>query len=903
LVASFSRPIPYALALALLLALGRGETIDGKAPNRSAALVSVLSARGLLGDEADVTWLDGPRGVGGAMFGGARALVRARTRGERNESAEPNDLYLVEARLSPEGVLLDVDQAWNLTHSTDVDESRPVISGTLAATAASLDGIVKDIHLLDLAGQSPALYTDFTRLQRAQTALTNLQQTGQTEGVVHLVFELDPPASRVELSWEDGRLVALADRRRVVIDPRAASAVEGGGWVRARTEIQAAPGRLVTWAVDRVRALPWFGEDRMQTVKAVAFTALDALMRVRASISPDSTEQDVARDLSGINLGERQPAFTDPELGWPPAPMKPIVLPALPGEGQWISLEHDPFIRQTKGVPSAFVTSFVRADKTRHETRVYVTLWDPRQIALHMQAGTVEPVSATGEAGLGEIPRTPEVFSHFVGGFNGGFQAIHGEYGMQANGVLYLPPKPYAATVLEMKDGSTSFGAWPVTSEVPDDVLSFRQNLTALVEDDRFNPWGRTWWGGTPKGWQDEIHTTRSGICLTKENFVGYFWGNDISADVLANAMLAARCAFGLHLDMNAGHAGFEFYDVEPKDELLPLGRPLQQDWEFEGTLKSMPDFRFRARRMVKGMGHMNFPRYIHRDERDFFYLTSRPILPGRDLTPVIWPSAGAAGAGEGAWRVKGLPQHGFPYAMATTWVRLIANRPEVKVRVLRMDPRTVRPAASAGTTEQTPTVVSFSGEARAKPGEMGIWLSQGLFLAHAPAAHTEAPAELNGALVAAGEPANGAAAKTARTFAGIDDEEGMLVWIELDPASPADGETAAAIDALLAKMGCTARMAVHGDAHAFPGGHLDVAGETVVTPETTVRLVRGETPGAHPEFASTPIVRPSVWQPLQSQRVRYFNKKHVNAATTAPPGAPNAPNAAPTLLDTGTPR
>jgi len=619
---ALARPVPYAIALALFAVLSRGEAIDPRAANRSASLVSVLSARGFACDEADVTWVNGPHGVKGSMLGGSRALVRARLRA----SQEPSDLYLAETRLSPEGVLLDVGTLWNLTHSAGVDEARPLLQRgarrgtpeqgaerTFVATSTSLDGVVKDVHVIDLLGQPPALYTDFTPLQRWQTALTNLQQTGQTSGVVHQVFELDPPASHVDLSWAEARggagptLTAVADNRRVVIDVERGAVIEGGGWTRTRTDGKAPPGRLVTWAVDRVRALPWFGEEKMQVVKAVAFTALDYVMRVRASISPDSTEQDVARDLAG--LGQHEPVFTDPELGWPPAPMKPIVTPPLPGEGAWISLERDPFIRQTQGVPSPFVTSFVRADKARHETRVYVTLWDPRQIALHMQAGTVEPVSATGEAGPGEVPRTPEVFSHLVAGFNGGFQAMHGEYGMEANGVVYLPPKPYAATVLEMKDGSTAFGAWPEGADVGEDVLSFRQNLTALVQDDRFNPWGRTWWGGTPKGWQDEVHTTRSGICLTKENFVGYFWGNDISADILANAMLAARCAFGLHLDMNAGHAGFEFFNAQPKDEFLPLGRPLQQDWEFEGTLKSMPDFRVRARRMVKGMGHMNFPR------------------------------------------------------------------------------------------------------------------------------------------------------------------------------------------------------------------------------------------------------------------------------------------------------
>ena len=107
------------------------------------------------------------------------------------------------------------------------------------------------------------------------------------------------------------------------------------------------------------------------------------------------------------------------------------------------------------------MTSFVRPDRHRADVRVYVTLWDPRQIALHMEAGTVEPISATGEHGSGMVPRVPEVMDHVVAAFNGGFQAQHGEYGMQANGIEYLPPKPYAATVVEFRNGANGFGAWP----------------------------------------------------------------------------------------------------------------------------------------------------------------------------------------------------------------------------------------------------------------------------------------------------------------------------------------------------------------------------------------------------------------------------------------------------------
>src|SRR6185437_48913 len=127
---------------------------------------------------------------------------------------------------------------------------------------------------------------------------------------------------------------------------------------------------------------------------------------------------------------------------------------------------------------------------------------------------------------------------------------------------------------------------------------------------------------------------------------------------------------------------------------------PLHFDWQQEGEMPGLEGWRFRARRLIRGMGLMNFPRYIKREGRDFFYMTLRHVLPGPPIIPVI---QNPAVAGEGEWRLKGLPQHGFPYAMALTELRADATRPDFKVRALAIDPRTVKAApakdAAAGKT------------------------------------------------------------------------------------------------------------------------------------------------------------------------------------------------------------
>jgi len=910
------RPLPFALVAAYALSRAGRAPVDDAAPSRSAALCSSLAeTQGLTCEPNDVVWIHGPSGVSGAMRENGRALVRGKEKPEKSAAADPNapaqpdaetlDLFSVDARLSPEGQLLDVGDVHNLTRSTGADEGLPVASGSLLAYIVEVDGRPEALHVLDLVGHDVHAYDELSKLERFQVKVADLQATGQTRGVKKTVFTLVPAPKKATLGFRpDGMLEVKgiygssdADARVMVIDP-AHGVVADGAQIRVTHEgTIAKPPTLAPWMSDRLRAVSWFGDEKNQVLKAVVFTTMEWVKGKRAALTGDTGEQAAQDDLGslgGSSNGKPGPSsFTDPEIGWPPKPLDPMIKPALAGEGQWIRLDDDPFITPIPSLPSPFVTTFVRTDPSAQHTRVYITLWDPRLVALHMEAGTVEPVSATGEAGPGQIPRTPEIVRRVIAGFNGGFQATHGEFGMQANGVLYLPPKPYAATVMEMRDGTTAFGAWPPKTEVPDEVLSFRQNMNFMVQNDKYNPWGRAWWGGVPPGWHDAIHTTRSGVCLTKDGFVAYLFGHDIGPEPLGRAMLAARCQVGMHLDMNPGLAGFEFYNVQTASTWKPLGRPLQPDWEYEGSFKDMPEFKFRSRRMTKSMGHILFPRYVQRDARDFFYLTARTVLPG---PPV---EAGAVGAkNESEWRVKGLPQHGYPYASAISSVRLSIPG-ERRVRILRLDPRTIRIATQGNEAEEKTTVAVFgrpprakaarpdagvTGGAAAADGEKKLWLGNHIFtIDKNPLA--------NAVAIASMLPPGSASAAIARGAAGISDEDGMLQWIELLPEDVPSIEASEAMLKVLEKIGCSSRGLVSGDVRAFLGGALDIGGEPAAPTTIAIRLTRAQSPGAKQIFESTPVVPQSVWGPLQAQRVKW-------RPTLAPPDKP----AASTSASAGTP-
>ncbi|WP_437972371.1 hypothetical protein WMF04_25130 [Sorangium sp. So ce260] len=901
------------LVLCASAAVAMSPDVGGDARDRSTALAAELAERGITAASGDVVWVDPPRGGFRPLGVRARAVARGAVRGE------PTDLYLVDTRLSPDGVLLDVSGIHNLTETSSADESKPVLRRDALAYISRplIEAASPTVHVLDLGGQELPGGADWSLVERLQHALTNWQATGRLRGIGRRTFAIDPapgedPAAE-DHGAEDpgaaepdggGRRASNAGDVAIALEDDSAVVVRAAGrearlplhgadaplpaWIRAEAFETARPGSLVTWAVDRVRFV--IGDAAMQTVKAVAFTALDFVLRNKEAVTGDTGAEDIASDLgkSALDPPVRHIPI-DPEIGWPPSPLEPWVTPALPGEGQWNPQGGDAFVRKLEGLPPAFMTTFIRADRSRKATRVYVALWDPRQVELHMMAGTVEPKGATGEAGPGLIPRTPEVMKRVVAASNAGFQAMHGEFGMMADGVVYLPPKPYAATVAVRRDGSTVFGTWSEDETIPEWMLSFRQNMTVMVQDEKWNPFGRTWWGGTPPGWADKTHTVRTGICLTRERFVAYFYGADVSPEALSQAMIQTRCAYGIALDMNAGHSGLEFYHVAPGGELPALGRPLQGEWEAEGEVSGLSGYRFRGRRLIRGMGLMNFPRYIRREARDFFYMTLRHLLPG----PPLAPRGAPAEAGEGVWRTQGLPQHGFPYALALTEIRPDPARPDVRLRVLKVDPRTV---AAAPTSEPgapppagTGAIVAVLGDGGAAPGAVqgaasSIWHSAGAFSA--------APTPpVRGALrIATG--ADRSAGSVAAL--GVNDEDGMLIYVErvaagpssapdaalspdasAPPPTPVDPRDAKLLQDFLARLGCSSRIYLPRPLSVALGGDTDLSGAAVHPPSgpRAVRLTRAEAPGAGRMFESTPIVPHSVWYPLQQKRVRYFKK------------------------------
>jgi hypothetical protein len=427
-------------------------------------------------------------------------------------------------------------------------------------------------------------------------AITNLQQTGTTDGIGRVDITLESPASAVALAVGDAALdIALydGDRRQTTparsarLDLVRGELVSVAQGMRTNASLHL-PKRFSHWAVDTVRAVPWIGPAPVARVEDAALAARDVYRRLifRAS----------GRAADTIATGEPPPPVletspTSQEPAWPPARIPTMWKAAEKGEGEWKPPDI-PWLREVPGVaadaPSPFYVTFVRPDGERPYARVLLVAMDTRQLDLDMEAGMEDPEPLTGPHGSGRIPREPAIYRRVAAAFNGAFKTEHGRYGMMVHRHVLLPPAPSSATVLVLNDGRIGFGTWGGERRVggidgvdDDAIVSYRQNLDPLIDHGQVNPTGRNLWGFTLPG--KGAQTERSGVCVTMSGNLVYAWGDDVSATTLAKAMKMGGCDYAMHLDMNPYHTGFLFTAIDelPKkyrSQLLTSAMSIQPD-------------------------------------------------------------------------------------------------------------------------------------------------------------------------------------------------------------------------------------------------------------------------------------------------------------------------------------
>lgn len=267
----------------------------------------------------------------------------------------------------------------------------------------------------------------------------------------------------------------------------------------------------------------------------------------------------------GVAIGEQS--------GFPPASFSPMVTSFFgKADGQWIPIADD----VEPNAPAVMAKTLVHPDPTRPYAQVAIVAIDLARVRITSVPGTEEPASQSVRRAErpGKIPDADH--ANLIAAFNGGWQAVHGGYGMMVDGRELLPPKPASCTVVLYKDRMMRIAPWPDVADGRDAMQAFRQTPPCLVlngiEHAGLSEGSRNW-GAAVDG---ATVIRRSGLGLDRAKKVLYYAsGDSLSVLTLARAMKAAGASDIAELDVNWSFPRFLFYKhgaltPEVRESLIP---------------------------------------------------------------------------------------------------------------------------------------------------------------------------------------------------------------------------------------------------------------------------------------------------------------------------------------------
>ncbi|MFD9793662.1 phosphodiester glycosidase family protein [Streptomyces sp. NPDC059070] len=346
------------------------------------------------------------------------------------------------------------------------------------------------------------------------------------------------------LPWKHRRDLTPPQRRRRRIAVRSALAagvlgVGAVGW---------SVGEALTYPGDDSTAARLAGWAREHDLGPV----VDKLENLQYAMDPPKVGGALPKEALARMRGPAVAAPTGARTDLPlRAPMRPLVTPALPGEGVWRALataHGRPVVQGTYVRPDA--------DHTSYEAAVAWISAERARFQLH--PGLREP---GGEFSVPpSIPKGRR--TGLVASWNGGFKITDGG----SRGGFYLDGRSAgelrdgAASEVFYRDGSIRIGVWGRDVRMTPEVVGVRQCLELMVDGGRVVPAidDDAKWGATD---QSRMYVARSGVGVTARGDVVMVVGQALSARTLAELMQRAGAVRAMPLDMNRAWPSFMSYD------------------------------------------------------------------------------------------------------------------------------------------------------------------------------------------------------------------------------------------------------------------------------------------------------------------------------------------------------
>lgn len=264
-------------------------------------------------------------------------------------------------------------------------------------------------------------------------------------------------------------------------------------------------------------------------------------------------------------------ASSDPESAsqpYRPPNVRPLIHPALPGEGVW-----RPAAAHAGARPPVLLTTF-RSDPEYPQFVAGVAWIDSRRTHLAYVPGLAEPPEIS-HRGPAEVP--PSLRHRLVATFNGGFPLETSNAGLVVRGQTIETMVNGIATLVEYRDGRIDIVRWEHGAEPGPHVWFAKQNLPPIVYEGRLNPnlSDGPEWGATVN---NAVRVWRSGLGVDRHGNLIYAVANYQTVGSLAEILQRAGAVRALELDINEDWVSFITYRHpgagEPSQLLPEIYRP-----------------------------------------------------------------------------------------------------------------------------------------------------------------------------------------------------------------------------------------------------------------------------------------------------------------------------------------
>ena len=261
-----------------------------------------------------------------------------------------------------------------------------------------------------------------------------------------------------------------------------------------------------------------------------------------------------------------------PHHYYQPPGVKPLIHPALPGEGVW-----KPAGAHSGPQPPVLLTTF-RSDPEYPHFVAGVAWIDSSRTHLAYVPGLAEPPEPLEHRGSGEVP--PGQRQRLVATFNGGFPLETSNAGLIYRGKVVETMVDGIATIVEYRDGRVDIVRWHQGAGAPADVWFAKQNLPPIIDEGKLNPdlsdgpeWGETV--------NNAIRVWRSGLGVDRHGNLIYAAADYQTVESLAKILQRASAVRALELDINEDWTSFITYRhpaaLEPSNLLPEMFRPAER--------------------------------------------------------------------------------------------------------------------------------------------------------------------------------------------------------------------------------------------------------------------------------------------------------------------------------------